>query len=88
MITKIDLNTLVFACLFGVLTGILILISFWGKIMTITETINNLRNEVTKEYKQTILDEMDDEDLIIYALNFLKSNLDEEVLLWYKNYQT
>ena len=50
--------------------------------MTITETINNLRNEVTKEYKQTILDEMDDEDLIIYALNFLKSNLDEEVLLW------
>jgi predicted DNA-binding protein (UPF0278 family) len=49
--------------------------------MTITETINNLRNEVTKEYKQTILDEMDDEDLIIYALNFLKSNLDEEVLL-------
>jgi predicted DNA-binding protein (UPF0278 family) len=48
--------------------------------MTITETINNLRNEVTKEYKQTILDEMDDEDLIIYALNFLKSNLDEEVL--------
>jgi len=49
--------------------------------MTITETINNLRNEVTKEYKQTIIDEMDDEDLIIYALNFLKSNLDEEVLL-------
>ena len=49
--------------------------------MTITETINDLRNEVTKEYKQTILDEMDDEDLIIYALNFLKSNLDEEVLL-------
>jgi len=48
--------------------------------MTITETLNNLRNEVTKEYKQTILDEMDDEDLIIYALNFLKSNLDEEVL--------
>ena len=49
--------------------------------MTITETINDLRNEVTKEYKQTILDDMDDEDLIIYALNFLKSNLDEEVLL-------
>jgi hypothetical protein len=49
--------------------------------MTITETINELRSEVTKEYKQTILDEMDDEDLIIYALNFLKSNLDEEVLL-------
>ena len=50
--------------------------------MTITETINDLRNAVTKEYKQTILDDMDDEDLIIYALNFLKSNLDEEVLLW------
>jgi len=49
--------------------------------MTITETINDLRNAVTKEYKQTILDDMDDEDLIIYALNFLKSNLDEEVLL-------
>ena len=45
--------------------------------MTITETINNLRNEVTKEYKQTILDEMDDEDLIIYALNFLKSFLNQ-----------
>jgi hypothetical protein len=52
-----------------------------GKNMTITETINDLRNAVTKEYKQTILDDMDDEDLIIYALNFLKSNLDEEVLL-------
>ena len=49
--------------------------------MTITETINKLRDEVTKEYKQTIIDEMDDEDLIIYALNFLKANLDEEVLM-------
>ena len=49
--------------------------------MTITETISNLRDEVTEEYKQTIIDEMDDEDLIIYALNFLKANLDEEVLL-------
>jgi len=47
--------------------------------MTITETINNLRNKVTKEYKQTILDEMDDEDLIIYALHFLGANLDENV---------
>jgi predicted DNA-binding protein (UPF0278 family) len=45
--------------------------------MTITEAINNLRNEVTKEYKQTILDEMDDEDVIIYALNFLKSFLNQ-----------
>ena len=45
--------------------------------MTITETINDLRNAVTKEYKQTILDDMDDEDLIIYALNFLKSFLNQ-----------
>ena len=47
---------------------------------TITGTIDNLRKEVQQEYKQTILDEFDDEDLIVFALNFLKSNLDEDIL--------
>tara|TARA_R110000851_G_scaffold42_1_gene213 strand:+ start:519 stop:668 length:150 start_codon:yes stop_codon:yes gene_type:complete len=48
--------------------------------MTITENIKSLREEVKVHFNQTVLDEMDDEDLIIYALNFLKSNLDEEIL--------
>jgi predicted DNA-binding protein (UPF0278 family) len=45
---------------------------------TITEAIRNLRAEARTHYKQTILDEMDDEDLIIFCLGFAKANLDND----------
>jgi predicted DNA-binding protein (UPF0278 family) len=48
---------------------------------TITEAIKNLRAEARTHYKQTILDEMDDEDLIIFFLGFAKSNLAKDELL-------
>ena len=47
---------------------------------TITDTMEELRKVVCNDYGQTMLDEMDDEDVIIYALNFLRCNLDEEIL--------
>ena len=46
---------------------------------TITTTIKTVRESIMEECKQTIIDEMkemDDEDLIISALEFLESNAD------------
>ena len=47
---------------------------------TITETIETVRKSISSEFKQTVLDEMDDEDLIMFALRFLLSNADEDIL--------
>ena len=47
---------------------------------TITETIKTVRQSIKKDFKQTIIDEMEDEDLIMFALRFLLSNADEEYL--------
>ena len=43
--------------------------------------INLIRSEAKQEYGQTILDNQNDEELINFALNFLYSNLNEEILV-------
>ena len=43
--------------------------------------INLIRFEAKQEYGQTILDNQNDEELINFALNFLYSNLNEEILV-------
>lgn len=47
---------------------------------TITETIEELREGVRECYGQTVLNEMDNEDLILYALGFLKSNINDLII--------
>ena len=48
---------------------------------TVSETIQETRESIRSEFCQTVIDEMDDEDLIMFALRFLRSNADEEFLL-------
>ena len=49
-------------------------------IQDTNKLINKIRSEVRQEYGQTVLDELDDKELINFALSFLLSNLDEEIL--------
>ena len=49
-------------------------------IQDTNKLINKIRSEVRQEYGQTVLDELDNEELINFALSFLLSNLDEEIL--------
>ena len=62
------------------LTIILIFLGVNKMEYTITETIKTVRQSIKKDFKQTIIDEMEDEDLIMFALRFLLSNTDEEYL--------
>lgn len=41
----------------------------------ITEKIKSMRDEVRVQYGQSVLDEMDDGEIIVYALGFLHSNI-------------
>ena len=49
-------------------------------IQDTNKLINKIRFEVKQEYGQTVLDELDDDELINFALSFFLSNLDEEIL--------
>jgi hypothetical protein len=49
-------------------------------IQDTNKLINIIRSEVKQEYGQTVLDELNDEELINFALSFFLSNLDEEIL--------
>ena len=42
--------------------------------------IQKIRFEVRQEYGQTLLDEIDDDELVNFALSFFLSNLNEEIL--------
>ena len=42
---------------------------------TITETIEEVREYVRECHGQTVLNALDNEDLIVYALRFLKANI-------------
>ena len=49
-------------------------------IQDTNKLINKIRCEVKQEYGQTVLDELDDKELINFTLSFFLSNLDEEIL--------
>ncbi len=49
-------------------------------IQDTNKLINKIRSEVRQEYGQTVLDELDDKELINFTLSFFLSNLDEEIL--------
>ena len=46
----------------------------------IDSTLTTLREEIRKDFGETMLDEMDDEDVIMYALRYFTANaLDEDL---------